>query len=101
MDLLDPDKLQPENVSPAAIAAAGRFNNGWPRVRGQMERVRGRHRMAMTLRHDMGAWAERMPVYHVNQCEYGPQIIRRRRLDVAMIDQLYDPFEFVGVACMS
>ena len=49
--------------------------------------------------HDSAPQRGHMLVYHfINSREYGPQIVHRRRLNVAMIDQLINPFEFVGAA---
>ena len=39
-----------------------------------------------------------MRLYHFINVEYGMQDIRRRRIKVATIDQLNDPFELLGVA---
>jgi Protein of unknown function (DUF2971) len=40
-------------------------------------------------------------VYHFVNCKYGLDNIRRRRLKVANINELNDPFEFLGVASSS
>ena len=39
-----------------------------------------------------------MRVYHFTKADYGVEAIRRRRLKVARIDELNDPFEFLQVA---
>jgi hypothetical protein len=39
-----------------------------------------------------------MRIYHFLKAEHGLDDIRQRRLKLAMIDRLNDPFEFLGVA---
>jgi len=38
-------------------------------------------------------------IYHFVNCKYGLENMSRRRLKVANINDLNDPFEFLGVAC--
>src|ERR1700690_489805 len=38
-----------------------------------------------------------MRVYHFINKEYGVEDLRRRRLKIAMLNELNDPFEFYGV----